>query len=83
MRKVSLVLLGAMLGASAVTIGSHTDLLAAGAKAAMVQPFTQDHGAGAQQGALRGIGLVQTGVFGGAGRFLHEMSLARIAVRMV
>ena len=39
MRKVSLVLLGAMIGASAVTIGSRTDLLAAGAKAAATDTY--------------------------------------------
>ena len=41
MRKVSLVLLGAMLGASAVTIGSHTDLLAAGAKVTVISPAAE------------------------------------------
>jgi carboxyl-terminal processing protease len=39
MRKVSLVLLGAMLGASAVTIGSQSHLLAAGAKAAATDTY--------------------------------------------
>ena len=39
MRKVSLVLLGAMIGASAVTIGSRTDLLAAGARAAATDTY--------------------------------------------
>ena len=39
MRKVSLVLLGAMIGASAVTIGSHSDLLAAGARAAATDTY--------------------------------------------
>ncbi len=39
MRKVSLVLLGAVLGASAVTIGSHSDLLAAGARAAATDTY--------------------------------------------
>jgi carboxyl-terminal processing protease len=39
MRKVSLVLLGAMMGASVVTIGSQTHLLAAGAKAAATDTY--------------------------------------------
>ena len=39
MRKVSLVLLGAMLGASVVTIGGQTHLLAAGAKAAATDTY--------------------------------------------
>ncbi len=39
MRKVSLVLLGAVLGASAVTVGSQTHLLAAGAKAAATDTY--------------------------------------------
>ena len=39
MRKVSLVLLGAVLGASAVTLGSQTHLLAAGAKAAATDTY--------------------------------------------
>ena len=39
MRKVSLVLLGAMLGASAVTVSSHSDLFAAGAKAAATDTY--------------------------------------------
>jgi hypothetical protein len=47
----------------------------------MVQPFPQDHGAGAQRGARRGIGLVRAGVFGGAGHCFHGLILAQIAVR--
>jgi len=39
MRKVSLVLLGAMLGASVVTVASQTHLLAAGAKAAATDTY--------------------------------------------
>jgi hypothetical protein len=51
---------------------------AAGAKAAMVQPFAEDHGAGAQQGPRRPIRLAQGGISRGARRFLHAMNLVNL-----
>jgi hypothetical protein len=50
-------------------------------KATMVQPFAQNHSAGAQQGTRYGISLVRAGSFGGTRRFLHGTFLAQIAAR--
>jgi hypothetical protein len=47
----------------------------------MVQPFAQNHSAGAQQGTRYGISLVRAGSFGGTRRFLHGTFLAQIAAR--
>jgi hypothetical protein len=47
----------------------------------MVQPFAQNHGAGAQQRTRHGIGLVRAGRFGGTRRFLHGTFLAQISTR--
>jgi hypothetical protein len=45
----------------------------------MIEPFAEDDGAGAKQGALRGISLAQARNFDGTRRFLHSVSLAQIA----